>query len=514
MAHRILLVDDEPFMRELVISLLPEEGSDYVVAGEAINGALALEQLRKEPADIVITDIKMPVMDGLDLIREAAKESLSSGFVVLSAYDEFHLVKEAFKLGARDYLLKSEITREELLRVLDRVARSILEERKMKGSAAGYPLVRDLVSGKTESSMRSLRAMGLGEGGRRFRIVTVRTLGEKRRKYFRPEAGFPESGLVGKILEFPETAAGENVFLAPMDGGVTGLFCFPEDRAGDELTEKFFRYVSARAADEGLEAVGGMSSFSSDSEKFPLLRREASIAESFWFFRGRGKLFAYSKASFGDDAVSGTDRSGQADRLRRLLDLKNVKQLEEQAKDLLVRAFHPSPEDAGSIRELFLAYHACLRKAVEGESEEDFLDFKIALAEFDSYIRDEGTLDEYNRWLRDTLFVFCEILKSRCPLVRKTVEYVNSNFCRDLRLSEVARRLGVSEAHISRTFSKEMKCSFVQYLSRRRMNHALRLLRTTDLKIYEIAERIGYSNTEHFSRMFKKIMGRSPKEYR
>jgi len=511
MAVRILVVDDEPFMRELVISLLSEEETDYVVAGEAINGALALELLRKEPAEIVITDIKMPVMDGLDLLREAARGAYSTGFVVLSAYDEFHLVKEAFKLGARDYLLKSEITRDDLLRVLDRVARSILDERKMRGPAGEYPLLCDLLSGKLDSPLRSLRAMGVG-GGRRFRIATVRTLGEKRRIYFRPETDFSENGLAGKILKFAETAAGENVFLAPMDGGVTGLFCFPEDSVGDELTEKFFGFVSALAADEGLEAVGGMSSFSSDPEKFPLLRREASIAESFWFFRGRGRLFAYSKTSLEGASVSSRDRSGQADRLRRLIDLKNAKQIGEQTKDLFARAFHPSPEDAASIRELFLAYHACLRKAVERE--ENFLDFKMALEEFDSYVRDEGTLDEYNRWLGDTLFVFCEILKSRCPLVRKTVEYVNSNFCRDLRLSEVARRLGVSEAHISRTFSREMKCSFVQYLSTRRMNHALRLLRTTDLKIYEIAERIGYSNTEHFSRMFKKIMGRSPKEYR
>jgi two-component system response regulator YesN len=107
-----------------------------------------------------------------------------------------------------------------------------------------------------------------------------------------------------------------------------------------------------------------------------------------------------------------------------------------------------------------------------------------------------------------------EVPQARNPLVRKTLEYIAAHLAEDLCLSQIARHLGVCEVHISRTFSREMRCSFVKYLARARMNTALRLLRDSELKIYEIAERTGYRNPEHFSRTFKKIMGASPKEYR
>ncbi len=131
----ILVVDDEPFMRDMIVSLLRESESDYIVVGEAINGFLALEFLQDRPVDIVLTDIRMPVMDGLELIRESGKRALRIGFVVLSAYNEFHIVKDAFKLGAWDFLLKSEITRTDLLQVLDGVAARLEHERDIEKSS-------------------------------------------------------------------------------------------------------------------------------------------------------------------------------------------------------------------------------------------------------------------------------------------------------------------------------------------------------------------------------------------
>ena len=89
---RVLIVDDEPFFRSALRALLPWEKHGFAVAGEAIDGAEALAFLRREPVDVVFTDIRMPVMDGIALIRAARAEGIGARFVVLSAYDEFGLV--------------------------------------------------------------------------------------------------------------------------------------------------------------------------------------------------------------------------------------------------------------------------------------------------------------------------------------------------------------------------------------------------------------------------------------
>jgi two-component system response regulator YesN len=514
----ILVVDDEPFMRDMIVSLLRESESDYIVVGEAINGLLALEFLRERPVDIVLTDIRMPVMDGLELIRESAKRAIPVGFVVLSAYNEFHIVKDAFKLGAWDFLLKSEITRTDLLQVLDGVAARLVQERdtRISSDEVGAQL-RQILAGTMKPAGKVLDAnvAPMDSDTARFRVLIIRAIGEKRKVFLDPGARQPWNGLNESLAGFRMETVPAKLLVTSLGGDEAAVvFVSPDLEADNSLPEAMFKFAAQRAAAEGMELQGGLSSIAKTAEKLPKLYREARSAMSLWFFRGRGKLLDYDSEKTGHESGHPIECSSHADALRNILDLKNGRELEKQADNLMLRLDDPSPQDTDAIRDLFQSYRSLLGKAVEEESPDDFLEIKAILSEFDSYIRDEGTLEEFNRWLRDSLLSFSEALRSRSPLVRKTVEYISAHLDEDLALAEVARFLGVSEGYFSRTFSKEMKCSFVKYLSRIRMNFALRLLRTTVLKIYEIAERTGYRNSEHFSRTFKKIMGGSPKEYR
>ena len=349
----------------------------------------------------------------------------------------------------------------------------------------------------------------------RFRVLIIKAIGEKRKVFLDPGARQPRNSLNDSLSEFRIGTAPIKLLVTSLGGDEAAVvFVSPDLDADDSLPEAVFKFAARWAEAEGLELQGGLSSIAKTAEKLPKLYQEARSTMSLWFFRGRGKLIEYVCEKTGHESGHSIEYSSHVDALRNILDSKNGRELEKQAENLMLTLDNPSPQDADAIRDLFQSYRSLLGKAVEEESPDDFLEIKAILSEFDSYIRDEGTLEEFNRWLRDSLLSFAEALRSRSPLVRKTVEYISAHLDEDLALAEVARYLGVSEGHISRTFSKEMKCSFVKYLSRIRMNFALRLLRTTVLKIYEIAERTGYRNSEHFSRTFKKIMGGSPKEYR
>ena len=104
--YKVLIVDDEILARAGIKALIDWEKYGFSVIGEASNGQIAFEKIKEMKPDIVITDIKMPVMNGIDLIRATKKISQEISFIVLSAYNDFEYVKEAMKEGAKDYILK------------------------------------------------------------------------------------------------------------------------------------------------------------------------------------------------------------------------------------------------------------------------------------------------------------------------------------------------------------------------------------------------------------------------
>ena len=132
MMWQAMLVDDEPYIRQMLRSMGHWEQHGFSIAAEAINGAQALQELAAPGRDIrlVLCDLRMPVMDGLELIAKASALYPSLHFVVISAYNDFHLVREAFTLGAEEYLLKSEMTGKDVDSVLAAVQTRLEEEER------------------------------------------------------------------------------------------------------------------------------------------------------------------------------------------------------------------------------------------------------------------------------------------------------------------------------------------------------------------------------------------------
>ncbi len=521
MSHRILVVDDEPFIRDMIVSFLKEDSAENMVVGEAINGENAYNFLSSHEVDLVITDIKMPVMDGLDLIRKVRVINPRIGFIVLSAYDEFHLVKQAFQIGARDYLLKSEITSEELLDVIDRVSRQMqvenekTENRDQKVSILGRLLSKNHVFSKEEYSILGL----IGDDRfSSFQILVLRLMGENRLKRLDNIPINAGLQLLYDLQTHIEAISNCNILSAVgTDNDMVVLIRYPREaspESRESLPEKIFGEAADYVQSCSGELVGGVSSPSSDPERLCVLYEEAVQAMDYFFVRGRGKLLAYCRVvKEAEKNEPPIDVQERLCKLRKLIQRRNGQQLMEGSASFTVNLFHPSLSDIAAVRVLFQNYHSILQDAMDEEIPEVSEKVRPQLAEF-TVVGKEGTLQENNCWIKKTLKTLGTVFNSKSPIVRKTIEYVRANYAKEIKLSEIARQFGVTESYISRAFSKEMHFSFVHYLSKVRVESALELLKTTNLKIYEIAERIGYSNTEHFSRTFKKIIGQSPKEYR
>jgi two-component system response regulator YesN len=170
--HSVLLVDDEPFVRLSLASLHPAGDEEFDFTAEAGNGVEALDVLAARPEiDIVLLDLSMPVMDGIEVLRQLHTSPRPPSVVVLSAHDDYHLVREAFNLGAIDYLLKSELDAASLRTALEKAAAglptsgertlAILERRQLEFLKA--QVLRDLLSGAAQHELEETFS-GLGIG--------------------------------------------------------------------------------------------------------------------------------------------------------------------------------------------------------------------------------------------------------------------------------------------------------------------------------------------------------------
>ncbi|MDR1580573.1 MAG: response regulator [Synergistaceae bacterium] len=151
--YNVLIVDDEPIIRAGMCKFIDWEKAGFKIVGTAENGHSALRQYRRTPADLVVTDISMPRMDGLDLIRQIKNENGLTVFIIISGYDQFEYARQGIKLAVTDYLLKP-IDEDELLKTLSAIKRRLDEQRNVEKPRADF--FQDLLSGNIHPALRQM----------------------------------------------------------------------------------------------------------------------------------------------------------------------------------------------------------------------------------------------------------------------------------------------------------------------------------------------------------------------
>jgi len=395
--HSVLVVDDEPFVRLSLASLRPWGDDGFDFAAEAGNGAEALALLAARPEiDIILLDLSMPVMDGLEFLRRLpADRARRPAVVVLSAHDDFHLVRQAFTLGAIDYLLKGE----------------------MDGGALRAALVK-AASGIAESRERDAA------------IVERRHLDLLRVQVLRDLLAAPASP------ELVETFGELGIGLSPP----FHVCCFWVDD------------MAAVAAREGAEGLGRFGEMATRSLAQALSRA------------GRGEVVSLSP---GHLAALFSPPAGTSD------------------AESAARAFGvDAAEYVGR-----------------------YLSVKVTSSLGPACPAVQAAAEAY-RAARAARTVESRIVVQAKRAVRERFQDP------EFSLEAASRRAGVSKNHLSFEFSRETGETFTEYLSRIRVEEAKRLLATSSLLVYQVGEKVGYPSVEHFSRVFKKLVGVSPVRFR
>ena len=532
---KLFLAEDEIAMREGIRRNIPWEEIGIDFCGEAGDGELAWPAILEHRPDIVITDIKMPFMDGLQLAGLIRRELPDTRIIILSGYSEFEYAQEALRIGVTEYLLKP-ITPKKLREVVQKLASSIEEEKKKREERIDWleeerreksehdrrTLFKTLVSGgmSSHSILEKADAMGLRIGAPFYSLLLLYVILEENN---RDQEKADE--MLASIAEDPD---GCFTFEHSMDSIavlVTGKK--PEEiqeRTG-QLKEKAAGFTRAEGHLHYFISVGRTVSHLS---QICQVYHEAYRAASGRFFLPPDQSvpadlsFHQALAKDNPNPIN-TDEALQNGNLRSIWENFMRTGTLQETEDFVEDAFSTVGEDnASSI--LFLNYLTmdCYFSMVRFLKDLGINPGEVngSVGDINAVIGSLSSPDDSRTYLTAYLQ---EVIRRRdnrtssrnSQLLQNALTYIDDHFTDgNMSLQTAAAAAGLSPNRFSTLFSHEMGETFIDYLIRKRMERACELLMTTDMKGFEVAYSSGYNDPHYFSATFKKIKGMSPMEYR
>lgn len=542
----VLIVDDEPIYRLALREMIDWEALGCRIAAEASNGADALRLLSRETIDLVLVDIQMPIMTGLEFIeRVRGAESLRhTGIVVLSAYSQYEYVRRAFVLGVYDYIVKEDFSTERTDAVIARAVDRLREEMDLQARQELESTAR-LEKIKEEALALLLRA-GQGDGGER-----LEALPEEAQQWLaaatgkrhvlgcllpdRPDLPMPDTQLPpapwspdGRQLRFLRHAIRqaadrqrlEAVTCALSEVEHAVLLLLPDEpsqmQAHATSAEAFRQIVHQAGAHLNLSVTAGISRPCDDSAVWPARYATARRCAEQRFYVGGGRTFFEAETS---PLVAGL--TGPVWPIAAMLQDMEQGQADWKAKleagyRTLEKA-RPLPAERATRHYKAFCWELESLLLAKGIGWEQLLGDTAKPSEL---IERFDRQQRLNDWFMALLSAAAELIHPKRmlyeqapPLINRIKGWIDRHCHEPISLAAVSEAAGISESYLSKVFAKESGETFVEYLTRRRIDKAIEML-GTGMKIYEIGEKVGYPNQGHFSKTFKKITGRSPQEYR
>lgn len=534
---KVFLVEDEMVIRRGIKNSIDWEKEGYIFCGEASDGELAYPMIIKEKPDILITDIRMPFMDGLELCKLVKKELPNIKILILSGYDEFDYAKEAIRLGVTEYLLKP-ISSGKLLEALNGVSESIRREKEDKDLVRKYmEEMRENTEHEKQKFFEQMIAGNLSmadalETGKKYEmnlsagmynLLLFRfTLGEENRK---------SGELLGEAEYAIEKLTERLEYVFEFQRGVEGwaflLMADNEEQMSERVKEL------SKDLEEIMKNYSTIAYFGGIGQPVARLReleesfREAERALAARFTMELNRIISVEDIRMAQNVDTLDDIEitsfGEIEKIRTMLEkfLNNgaedeidefvdvyINELpEENLKSVLMRQY--------IIMDAYIVMMSFCEKieGIEGEMQAQSEELKNSmktiqtLEEIKNYIR---MLLKKIIGVRDTISGrrYSDIIEIAKDQIRKT--YMSD----EISLNTIAAEVGMSPSYFSSIFSKEMGKTFVEYLTEIRMDRAKELLMCSSMKTSEIGYEVGYKDPHYFSYIFKKTQNCTPKEFR
>lgn len=506
----LFIADDEKNIRDGLKCILEWETLGFTLCGEAANGEEALSGILKAHPSLVLLDIRMPKLSGIDIVRIAREQGYTGKFIILSGYSDFSYAQAAIRYGVEYYLTKP-IDEDELLEVITTIKKAIDQERRTSDNIALYRekakdvILHELITGtwKTNSST------GMSS------------------------ADFQGMELVSDIYQ---------VIICEQFGAIPIYkdYSFAELLNITNSNNRYFEHFSEDGRDiillKGSFALRRFEDFLNHYEKtnFPfflayghpvknldeiyLSYEEAAALTKRRFFCTQGQhTLGYQELPVmltRNNRISDIELNKYCTELTNYLQANNRRQVAStffSLEEYLYNADNSIESVKLFLTDLFLQLKECVSKIYNSSR----ISFPTNSAII-SYIGSCNYLYEIILYISGQVKSVMDNndSSSRDSILEDILYYIDNNYNKNLKLETIAPLFGYNSAYLGKLFTKAIGENFNSYVDHRRIEHSKELLEHQNIKVYEVSEQIGYKNVDYFHKKFKKYVGISPAEYR
>lgn len=529
--YTLMVADDERLVRQTLRFIIERECPEIQVIMETGDGKSAVAMACQQKPDIIMMDIRMPEMSGLEAARLIMTQLPNTAIVMLTAFDEFSYAKEALSLGAVEYLLKPLRSRDllqTLASVTERVGRRKAKEQQeavlRKNLDEAMPFIKnsfihDLVSGKV-SDLANFQEragfLGIKAGSGAILVANIDNFKQITRSATELERQVVKQQVYQHICQL----VGQEMLVVPFGGDEIIILMGYEFEVEADKVGQQVRAVALRIRDNvsqlGVSLTIGIGRYYSDPLQIHKSYLEAVSAEQQKFYLGDNQIIHID-----DLPHLGVEPFRYPFNYERNLIDKVRCGERQQAKEILCQLLHEifsAKASMDTVKACVLELLIVLsRAAVEGGASLE----QLTLLNFKSIncLKSCGDREEVRHWILEALDGFVDnMLEHRTSmnvrLMNKACTYIVENFHKSISLDEVAQTVHLSPYYFSRVFKAERGCNFVDFLTKARIDKAKLMLQDPKQAVARVASEVGYQDASYFCRVFRQEVGVTPNQYR
>ncbi|MCI8561170.1 MAG: response regulator [Dorea sp.] len=497
---KVMLVEDEELILQGLRNILDWEALGLKVVHMAHDGLEALKMWEKEPVHIVVTDISMPEMDGLALLKKIREKEEQVRFIILTGYDEFDYAREAIRLEVENYILKP-IDEEELERQLKETVQKLeeMDKKKIQYIDEKTQWIHFLGGGaQKEEYGKYMKLLGLSGDCGTYHAAVMKWKVD----------GLKEKKITDVIVELKKKDGLSIVHLPP-----DSLLMVLSDRDMDEtqVQEYFAELQNQIDSKFNVMTFVGVGPSFYNFEELPNAYKKAKKLQKYLIIEGYGSCISQSQIR---DRKSGTVSMDES-RLRKYI----LKKEKDAAVDYMEDVFIGNIQKDASVSSLYqTAVHmAMLIQEIKKEYKLEsggFCDLSELIETIFGADDILGIKTAFVSEITEIIECMHEEDSQYTPVVRQIIAEVQHNYKEDMNLKTLAYKYHMNASYLGQIFQREVGCSFAQYLSNTKNSIAKDLILNTNMKINDIAREVGYPDTSYFYRKFKQCYGVSPASLR
>lgn len=500
--YKVMLVDDEKLILQGIKNIINWSDLGQEVVHLAETGIEALEKFEHEPVDIVITDINMPGLTGLELIKSIKKLNKEVKFIILSGYDEFSYAKEAIKYGVENYILKP-VNEDELEEALIEVGNKIKEKKRKENNIfdKNRKLMRFLHGSINEEELKKMKdILNISFDDENYTVSSI----------LLNNRDFEQADTLINVIKENTNHGYELIF--KFNGEIILINSWNKYKSEEEIKQY---YINIR---ESLEKVIEEEAFISIGVTVDKIEKIKDSYDSLNNMKKYVLTYGYGVCICKDDITSMKEKKISFSKEIEVLNKLIMERDMEKIEIYISKIFDNKSLNPQNIYDLSIKILLLINKISEEFKYDNVYYKEKSLSDVIITLCSESDRENIIKFLVTNIYELTKVMNSNnikySPIIQQVVNYVNDKYYEELSLKTLSQKYNINSSYLGQIFNKEIGYSFSEYLNKVKNMKAKELILNTNMKINDIAKEVGYFDTSYFYRKFKKYYGVSPSTLR